>query len=36
MGIQSNFNNELFQVAQIAVLSKINSTLEQIGVQFNR
>ena len=31
MGIQSNFNNELFQVAQIAVLSKINSTLEQIG-----
>ena len=31
MGFQSNFNNELFQVAQIAVLSKINSTLEQIG-----
>ena len=31
MGFQNNFNNNLFQVAQIAVLNKINSTLEQIG-----
>ena len=31
MGIQNNFNNGLFQVAQLAMLNKINSTLEQIG-----
>ncbi len=31
MGFQNNFNNNLFQVAQIAILNKINSTLEQIG-----
>lgn len=31
MGFQNNFNNNLFQVAQLAMLNKINSTLEQIG-----
>ena len=31
MGFQNNFNNNLFQVAQLVMLNKINSTLEQIG-----
>ena len=31
MGFQNNFNNNMFQIAQLAMLNKINSTLEQIG-----
>ena len=31
MGFQNNFNNNLFQVVQLVMLNKINSTLEQIG-----
>lgn len=31
MGIQNNFNNGLFQVAQIATLAQINQTLKKFG-----